>query len=80
MSFHFLDHPYRSIWSVHERKVVDDVLTGNVPVREVRNKKRHFTVRPISPFPSGSGLGSCFTVFQGMQFKNSSNIVNAMNG
>ena len=46
------DHPSRSIWSVSERKVVDDVLTGDVPLREVRNKKRHFTVRRASlPFP-----------------------------
>ncbi|KAI9460245.1 glycoside hydrolase family 15 protein [Lactarius psammicola] len=37
----------RSIWSVRGRKDVSDALTSDVHGREVRNKKRHFTVSGV---------------------------------
>lgn len=37
----------RSIWSVRGRRDVGDVLTSDVHGREVRNKKRHFTVSGV---------------------------------
>jgi hypothetical protein len=40
-----VDLSSRSIWSVREKEIVNYVvLTSSVPGREVRNKKRHFTV------------------------------------
>lgn len=37
----------RSIWSVRGRRDVGDILTSDVHGREVRNKKRHFTVSGV---------------------------------
>jgi hypothetical protein len=63
-----IDHLCRSIWSVRQRKVVDDILTIDIPTREVRNKKRHFTVRHLSSFLYLAN-GFHLTVFQGMQIQ-----------
>lgn len=62
------DRLTRSIWSVC-KKVGDHVLTSDIPGREVRNKKRHFTVSPLSLLSLPQlAEGYYFTVFQGMLF------------
>jgi hypothetical protein len=74
------DHHSRSIWSVRNKNVMNDVLTSDLPGREVRNKKRHFTVSQYTLFPPSLTENSCFTVLQGMQFEATSKLVNVKNG
>ena len=73
------DYHSRSIWSVRTRNVVNDVLTSDLPDREVRNKKRHFTVSRNTVFYRLSE-SSRITVLQGMQFEVPSKLVNVKNG